>query len=64
MRSSTLACFWKFYQGVKTSKSLEVRLVANLGSVDIRSPTGSNLSGIRRECKQDIDGKPAATVKP
>ena len=63
MRSSTLACFWKFYQGVKTSKSLEVRLVANLASVDIGSPTGSNLAGIKRECKEDVDGKPVATVK-
>ena len=61
---STPACFWKFYQGVKTSKSLEVRVVANLASVDIRSSTGSNLSGIKRECKEDIDGKPVARVKP
>ena len=28
---------------------MEVRLVASLASVDIRSPTGSNLFGIRKE---------------
>ena len=38
--------------------------MANLASVDIRSPTGSNLSGIKRECKEDVDGKPVAAVKP
>ena len=63
MRSSTLACYWKFFQSVKNSNSLEVRVVANIASKDIRSSTGSNLSGIRRECKDDIDGKPDATVK-
>ena len=48
MRSSILACYWKFHQGVKTSKSLEVRVVANLASADIQSATGSNLFGIRK----------------
>ena len=63
MRSSTLACYWKFFQGVKNCTSLEVRVVANISSRDIRSSTGSNLSGIRRECKDDIDGKPVTIVK-
>jgi hypothetical protein len=63
MRSSILACFWKFFQGVKTSSSLEVRVVANLASMDIRAATGSNLFGIRKLCKQDIIGKSMAQVK-
>ena len=42
MRSSQLACFWKFLHGVKGSSSLEVRVVANLSAADIRSTTGSN----------------------
>ena len=37
--------------------------MANISSSDIRSSTGSNLSGIRRECKDDINGKPDAIVK-
>ena len=38
-------------------------MVANLSSVDIRSATGSNLFGLRKECEQEIDGIPLATVK-
>ena len=39
-------------------------MVANLASLDIRSATGSNLFGLRRECAaQEIDGKSMATVK-
>ena len=63
LRSSILACYWKFYQGVKTSSSLEVKVVATLATVDIRSATGSNLFGLRRECAQEVYGKPMATVK-
>ena len=63
MRSSTLACYWKFFQSVKKSSSLEVRVVASMASMDIRSSTGSNLSGIRRECKEDIGGQPDLVVK-
>ena len=63
MRLSILACFWKFFHGVKTSSSLEVRVVANLASMDIRAATGSNLFGIRRECKQDTTLKSMAHVK-
>ena len=50
MRSRTLACYWKFFQSVKKSSSLEVRVVACLASGDIRSTTGSNLFGIRKLC--------------
>ena len=51
LRLSILSRFCKFYDSVRTSQSLEVRLVASLASVDIRSGTGSNLSGIRKEFK-------------
>ena len=44
-----LARFCKFYESVKNSKSMEVRLVASLAVGDIRTPTGSNCQGIRRE---------------
>ena len=50
VRLSLLACFLK---GVRSSSSLEVRLVANLASADTRSSTGSNLSGISRMIKLD-----------
>ena len=49
LRLSILARFCKFYASVSNSNSMEVRLVASLASVDIRSPTGSNLFGIRKE---------------
>ena len=51
MRLSILSRFCKFYDSVRNSNSMEVRLVASLASVDIRSPTGSNLFGIRKEFK-------------
>ena len=51
LRSSVLARFCKFYDSVKKSKSMEVRLVASLAVVDIRTSTGSNCQGIRREFK-------------
>ena len=53
LRLSILARFCKFAQGVRTSDSMEVRLVTSLSSVDIRTPTGSNLFGIRREFNLD-----------
>ena len=49
LSSSVLARFCKFYESVKNSRSMEVRLVASLAVGDIRTPTGSNCQGIRRE---------------
>ena len=54
LRLSTLARFCKFYQSLRNSKSLEVRLVANLASVDNRSTTGTNVFGIRKEFEVDL----------
>ena len=51
LRLSILARFCKFVDSVRKSSSMEVRLVASLASVDIRSATGSNLFGIRKEFK-------------
>ena len=48
-----MAKFCKFYESVKTSNSLEVRLVASLASEDIRTATGSNLFGIKQEFNLD-----------
>ena len=49
---SILSRFCKFcFASVRNSNSLKVRLVASLASVDIRTPTGSNLFGIRKEFK-------------
>ena len=50
VRASLLACYWKFAECVRTSASLEVRVVACLASGDIRSTTGSNSFGIRKLC--------------
>ena len=63
MRSSQLACFWKFLHGVKGSSSLEVRVVANLSAADIRSTTGSNMFGIEKYCKQELSGQSLAAAK-
>ena len=53
LRLSILARFCKFFESVKTSNSMEVRLVASLASVGIRTDTGSNLFGIRKEFNLD-----------
>ena len=53
LRSSILARFCKFHASVKRSSSMEVRLVASLSEVDIRTATGSNLFGIRKDFKLD-----------
>ena len=53
LRLSILARFCKFYASVSNSNSMEIRLVASLVSVDIRSPTGSNLFGIRKEFQHE-----------
>ena len=56
LRSCTIACFWNFYHGVMNSNSMEVKLLANLASKDIRSTTGANISGIRKICSGDLSG--------
>ena len=56
LRSCTIACFWNFYHGVMNSNSLEVKLLANLASKDIRSTMGANISGIRKICSGDLQG--------
>ena len=60
VRVCLLGCFWKFFEGVLTSSSLEVRLVAIIASVDIRSTSGSNLFGVRKLCKIDKLSSPSA----
>ena len=64
IRSSLLVRFWKFFETVSSSSSLEVRVVANLASVDVRSTTGSNLHGIRRKFQLDSSFEfPVPTVR-
>ena len=53
LRSSILARFCKFYQSLRRSSSLAVRVVANISSMDIRSVTGSNLKNIEKEIQLD-----------
>ena len=61
LRSSVLVRFCKFFESVKSSKSMEVRLVASLSAGDIRTATGSNIFGIRREFK--VDFKPLLDLR-
>ena len=49
IRSSVLARYCKFVTSVKSSQSMEVRVVANIASADIRSTTGSNLVHLENE---------------
>jgi hypothetical protein len=42
---------------------MEVRVVANLASVDIRRATGYNLFGIRKELKIDMGYNPLVVVR-
>ena len=53
IRSSILARFCKFFQSLRMSCSLAVRVVANITCMDIRSVTGSNLYNIEKEIKLD-----------
>ena len=62
VRASLLACYWNFSEGLKTSTSLEVRVVACLTSGDIRSTSGSNLFGIRKLCKIDKLSTPSSSA--
>ena len=56
VRASVLARYLKFYESVTTSSSMEVRVVANLASADIRSTTGNNLFNLKKEVSMDITG--------
>jgi hypothetical protein len=46
LRSSVLSRFCRFYESVKSSKSMEVRLVASLSAEEIRTATGSYIFGV------------------
>ena len=48
LKSSLLSCYMRFHESVLSSASLEVRLIANIASKDLRSTTGLNLHGIRK----------------
>ena len=43
MRSSILACYGRFYHGVRHSPALEIRTLACIATADFRSTTGTNL---------------------
>ena len=49
MRSSVLACYGNFYDGVRHSTALEMRTVACVTADDVRSVTGKNLRNILKE---------------
>jgi hypothetical protein len=49
MRSSVLACYGNFYDGVRHSAALEVRTLACVAAADVRSTTGNNLRNLSRE---------------
>ena len=63
IRSSILARFCKFYKILTMSKSLAVRVMANISAMDIRSVTGSNLFNIRKEIKLDPARDPVPCLK-
>ena len=63
IRSSILARFCKFYKSLTVSKSLAVRVMANISAMDIRSVTGSNLFNIEKEVKLDPVKDPLPSVK-
>ena len=49
VRASVLSRYCKFFSSVKTSPSLEVRVVANIAAADIRSSVGKNLFTLGKE---------------
>ena len=53
LRSSVLACYGKFFDGVKNSAALEIRVVAGMAADDVRSTTGHNLRNIWKETDHD-----------
>ena len=64
LKASLLSCYLKFHESVKSSPSLEVRVVASLASQDLRSTTGSNLHGIRQLSNVDfLSSVSSASVK-
>ena len=54
IRASVLARYCKFVNSVRTSHSLEVRVVANIAAADIRSTTGNNLFNLEKEARMDL----------
>ena len=54
IRASVLSRYCKFFRSVKTSPSLEVRVVANIAAADIRSSTGSNVFNLGKEAKMSL----------
>ena len=54
IRVSVLARYLKFFKSVKTSPSLEVRVIANIAAADIRSSTGNNLFNLGKEAGMNL----------
>ena len=54
VRASVMARYVKFYEGVRSSSSVEVSVVANLAAADIRSMTGNNLFNLKKEANMNI----------
>ena len=50
-----LARYCKFLFSLRSSPSMEVRVVANLAGADIRSITGSNVHNIEMEAGQKLN---------
>ena len=59
MKTSVRACFSYFHQGVITSASLKVRVIACIAGSDLRSRTGSNLHNIALVTVSDPVREPA-----
>ena len=47
--ASVLSRYCKFFSSIKTSPSLEVRVVANIAAADIRSSVGKNIFNLGKE---------------
>ena len=54
IRASVLARYLQFFKSVKTSPSLEVRVIANLDVADVSSNTGNNLFNLGKEAGMDL----------
>ena len=59
LKTSVRACFSNFHQGVITSASLEVRVIACIAGSDLRSSTGSTLHNIALVTGSDPVREPA-----
>ena len=55
VRACVLARYCKFLFSLRSSPSMEVRVVANLAGADIRSITGSNVHNIEMEAGQKLN---------